>query len=38
MLDGSRRSVRKNTEALVITVKETDLNVNAEKTKCMVMS
>jgi hypothetical protein len=31
-------TIRKNTEALVIASKETGLEVNAEKTKYMVMS
>ena len=34
----SVHSVRKNTEALVIASKEIDLEVNADKTKYMVMS
>jgi len=31
-------SVNKNAEALVFASKETRLEVNADKTKCMVMS
>jgi len=31
-------TIKKNTEALVFTSKETDLEVNADKTKYMVMS
>ena len=38
VLVGSIQTIRKNTEALVITGKEIGLEVNAEKTKCMVMS
>jgi hypothetical protein len=37
-LDGSIHTIRKNTVALVITSKELGLEVNAEKTKYMVMS
>jgi hypothetical protein len=37
-LGGSIHAVRKNTEALVIASKEIGLEVNAEKTKYMVMS
>jgi hypothetical protein len=32
------RAIRKNAEALVVTSKETGIEVNAEKTKYMVMS
>jgi hypothetical protein len=38
MLDGSIHTARKNTEALLIASKKTGLEVNAEKTKYMVMS
>jgi hypothetical protein len=37
-LGGSIHTIRKNTEALVITRKEIGLEVNAVKTKYMVMS
>jgi hypothetical protein len=37
-LDGSIHTIRKNTEALLIASKEIGLEVNAEKTKYMVMS
>jgi hypothetical protein len=38
ILGGSIHTIRKNTEALVIASKEIGLEVNAEKTKYMVMS
>jgi CO dehydrogenase/acetyl-CoA synthase gamma subunit (corrinoid Fe-S protein) len=38
ILGGSIHTVRKNTEALVIASTETSSEVNAEKTKYMVMS
>jgi hypothetical protein len=38
ILGGSIHAKRKKTEALVIASKEIDLEVNAEKTKYMVMS
>jgi hypothetical protein len=38
VLGGSVHAARKNTEALVVASKETGLEVNAEKTKYMVMS
>ena len=38
ILGGSIHTIQNNTEALVITSKELGLEVNAEKTKCMVMS
>jgi hypothetical protein len=38
ILGRSMHSIKKNTEALVVTSKETGLEVNAEKTKDMVMS
>ena len=38
LLGGSVHTIRKNTEALLITSKEIGLEVNAEKTKYMVMS
>ena len=37
ILGGSIHTIRKNTEALVIASQEIDLEVNAEKTKHMVM-
>jgi len=36
--DGSVNTTKKNTEALVVARKETGLEVNADKTKYMVMS
>jgi hypothetical protein len=38
MLGGSIHAIKKNTEAFVVTSKEIGLEVNAEKTKYMVMS
>jgi hypothetical protein len=38
ILGGSIYTIRKNTEALLIASKEIGLEVNAEKTKYMVMS
>jgi hypothetical protein len=38
MWGGSIHTIKKNTEALVVTSKEIGLEVNAEKTKCTVMS
>ena len=38
ILGGSVHTVKENTEALAVTSKETELAVNAEKTKYMVMS
>jgi hypothetical protein len=38
MLSRSERTIKKNTEALVVASKETGLEVNAEKTKYMFMS
>jgi glutamate synthase domain-containing protein 1 len=38
ILNGNIRTVKKNTEALVFASKETGLEVNADKTKHMVMS
>jgi hypothetical protein len=38
IMDGSIHNIRKNTEALLITSKEIGLEVNAEKTKYIVMS
>jgi len=38
ILGGSVRTVKKNTEALVVASKETGLEVNADKTKYMFMS
>ena len=37
-LGGSIHPIKKNAEALVVANKETGLEVNADKTKCMVMS
>jgi hypothetical protein len=37
-LGGSVRNLKKNAEALVVAIKETGLQVNADKTKYMVMS
>jgi hypothetical protein len=37
-LGGSIRAVNENTQALVVAAKEIGLEVNADKTKCMVMS
>jgi hypothetical protein len=31
-------TIKKNTEAFVLAIRETGLAVNADKTKCMVMS
>jgi hypothetical protein len=38
ILGGSVHAMKKNTEALVAAVKKTGLEVNAEKTKYMIMS
>ena len=38
ILGGSIRAVKENAEALVVAAKETGLEVNADKTKYMVMS
>jgi hypothetical protein len=38
ILGGSVHAIKKNTEALVVAIKEIGLEVNAEKTKYMVMS
>jgi len=38
MLGGSVHTVKQNAEALVVSSKETGLEVNADKTKYMVMS
>jgi hypothetical protein len=38
MLCGSIHTIKKNTEAFVVANKETGLEVNADTTKCMVMS
>jgi len=38
ILGGSVQTVKKNTEASIFTSKEVDLKVNADKTKCMVMT
>jgi ketol-acid reductoisomerase len=38
ILAGSIHTIRKNMEALVIASKGIDLQVNSEKSKCMVIS
>ena len=38
ILGGSIHTIKRNTEALVAASKETGLEVNADKTKCMIMS
>jgi hypothetical protein len=38
ILGGSVYAIQKNTEALVVASKEIGQEVNAKKTKCMVMS
>jgi hypothetical protein len=38
MLGGSVHAIKKNTESLVVASKEIGLELNAEKTKYMVMS
>jgi hypothetical protein len=38
ILGGSLHTVKENTEALVVTTKETELEVNVDKTKYMVVS
>jgi hypothetical protein len=38
MLGGSLRTIKENAEALLVATKEIGLEVNADKTKCMVMS
>jgi hypothetical protein len=38
MLDGSIDTIKKNPESLVVTSKETGLDINDEKPKYMVMS
>ena len=38
VLGGSAHIIKKNVEALVLTSKETGLEVNADKTKYMIMS
>jgi hypothetical protein len=38
ILGGSIHTIKKNTEALVVASKETELNMNADKTKYMIMS
>ena len=37
-LGGSAHTVKENAEALVVAAKETGLEVNADKTKYMIMS
>jgi len=38
ILGGGTHTVKENAEALIVASKETGLEVNADKTKCMVMS
>ena len=38
ILEGSARTVKENAEALVVATKENELEVNADKTKYMIMS
>jgi len=38
ILGGSVHTIQKNAEALVVASKEIGLEVNADKTKCMIMS
>jgi hypothetical protein len=38
ILGGSVHNVKENAEALLVAAKEIGLEVNADKTKCMVMS
>jgi len=38
ILGGSVLTIEKNTEALVVGSKESGLEINADKTKCLVMS
>jgi len=38
ILEGSIQTIKENTEALVVTSKETGLEVNADKTNYVVMS
>jgi len=38
ILGGSIHTIKENAEALVVAIKETGLEVNADKTKYMVMS
>ena len=38
ILGGSAHTVKENAEALVVATKETELEVNADKTKYMIMS
>jgi len=37
ILGGSLHTMKRNTEALVVATKESGLEVNADKTKCMVI-
>jgi len=37
ILGGSLHTIRKNSEALVVASKKTELEVNADKTKYMIM-
>ena len=38
MLGGSAHTVKKNAEALLVETKDIGLEVNADKTKCIIMS
>jgi hypothetical protein len=38
ILGGTVHAVKKNVENLVVATKETELEVNADKPKCMIMS
>jgi len=38
VMGGSIHTIKKNTGALLVSSKEIDLEGNADKTKCMVMS
>jgi len=38
ILGGGTHTVKENAEALIVASKETGLEVNADKTKCMVIS
>jgi hypothetical protein len=38
ILGGSVHAIKENAETLVVTSKETEIEVNADKTKYMVMS
>jgi hypothetical protein len=38
LLEGNVHNIKKNVESLAVASKETELELNADKTKCMVMS